>query len=142
MERVDQYLVGDPNYAKIRLLVDKGVIIDTPADFQPIHRTAKFRNLQIRILLPVYRKAVAEMHAKNKVLLFRIKDIPAEIYNTMHTANEYHWCPEPVGRPLLLDCSNCAPGEIPLNSEETKDLGIQRPKSKTPDNKRSLIGVG
>ena len=53
VERVDQYLAGDPNYAKIRLLVDKGVIIDTPADFQPIHRTAKFRNLQIR-MLPVY----------------------------------------------------------------------------------------
>ena len=63
-------------------------------------------------MLPVYRKAVAEMHAKNKVLLFRIEDIPAEIYNTMHTANEYHWRPEPgnlAGRPLL-DCSNCALG--------------------------------
>ena len=80
-------------------------------------------------MLPVYRKAVAEMHAKSKVLLFRIEDIPAEIYDTMHTANEYHWHPEPgkvAGQPLL-DCSNGALGEITLNSaEEKKDLGIQR----------------
>jgi hypothetical protein len=101
--------------------VDNGVVIDTAADFVPIHRTAKFRNLQVR-LLPVYRKAVAGMHAQNKVLLFRIADIPSDIYASMHTANEYHWRPEPgkiAGRPLL-DCSNCAPGEIPLNYEGTK----------------------
>jgi hypothetical protein len=44
-------------------------------------------------------------------------------------ANEYHLLrPEPgqiAGRPLL-DCSSCAPGEIPLISEETKCLGLQR----------------
>jgi hypothetical protein len=127
VDRIDDNLRADPNYQKIRELVDTGVVIDTAADFKPIHRTAKFRNLQVR-MLPVYCKAVAEMHAKNKVLLFRIADIPPEIYESMHTANEYHWRPEPgkvAGRPLL-DCSNCAPGEIPLNSEETKLLGIQR----------------
>ena len=127
VDRIDDNLRDDPNYHKIRELVDKGVVIDTAADFKPIHRTAKFRNLQVR-MLPVYRKAVAGMHAQNKVLLFRIADIPPEIYDSMHTANEYHWRPEPgkvAGRPLL-DCSNCAPGEIPLNSEETKILGIQR----------------
>ena len=100
VERTDQYLANDPHYAKIRTLVDKGVIIDTAADFQPIHRTAKFRNLQVW-MLPVYRKAVAGMHAQNKVLLNQIEDIPTE---TMHTANEYHWRPEPrkiAGRPLL-----------------------------------------
>jgi hypothetical protein len=56
------------------------------------------------------------------------QDIPTEIYETMHTANAYHLQPEPekiAGRPLL-DCSNCAPGEIPVNSEETKYIGIQR----------------
>ena len=37
---------------------------DTAADFQPFHRTAKFRNLQIRIL-QVYKKAAAGMHAQN-----------------------------------------------------------------------------
>ena len=36
MERVDQYLADDTNYAKIRTLV-KGVIIDTAADY---HRYA------------------------------------------------------------------------------------------------------
>ncbi len=30
-----------------------------------------------------------------------------------------------AGRPLL-DCSNCAPDEIPLNSDTTKELGIAR----------------
>jgi hypothetical protein len=125
VERIDANLRTDPNYLKIRALVDTGVIIDTAADFIPIHRTAKFRNMQLR-LLPVYRKAVAGMHASNKVLLFRIADIPREIYATMHTANEYHWRPEPgkiAGRPLL-DCSNCGIGEVPLNSEEAKLLGI------------------
>jgi hypothetical protein len=125
--RVREYLYQDPNYNKIQDLVDKGVVIDTAQDFKPIHRTAKFRNLQLR-MLTVHRKAVVEMHEKSKVLLFRISDIPPEIYDTMHTANEYHWRPEPgkiAGRPLL-DCSNCAPGEIPLNSEETKEMGIQR----------------
>jgi len=125
--RVRDYLSADPNYDKIRDLVDKGVVIDTAKDFKPIHRTAKFRNLQLR-MLTVHRKAVVEMHEKSKVLLFRISDIPPEIYDTMHTANEYHWRPEPgkiAGRPLL-DCSNCAPGEIPLNSEETKEMGILR----------------
>ena len=127
VERIRDYLSADPNYDKIRDLVDKEVVIDTARDFKPIHRTAKFRNLQLR-MLTVHRKAV-EMHGKSKVLLFRIPDIPLEIYDTMHTANEHHhWRPEPgkiAGRPLL-DCSNCAIGEIPLNSEETKELGIQR----------------
>ena len=79
-------------------------------------------------MLPVDKKAVAEMHAKNKVLLFHVEDLPPLIYERMHTANEYHWHPENgkiAGRPLL-DCSNCAPGETPLNSEATKELGIAR----------------
>ena len=42
--------------------------------------------MQIR-LLPVYRKAVAGMHASNKVLLFRIADIILrEIYDVMQTS--------------------------------------------------------
>ena len=65
MERVYQYLADNPNYAKLRTLVDnKSVIIDTAADFQPLHHTAKFRNLQLRIL-QVYRKAAAGMHTQN-----------------------------------------------------------------------------
>jgi len=140
VDRIDANLKSDPNYLKIRELVDNGVVIDTAADFVPIHRTAKFRNLQVR-LLPVYRKAVAGMHAQNKVLLFRIADIPSDIYASMHTANEYHWRPEPgkiAGRPLL-DCSNCAPGEIPLNSEGTKELGIQRYQRVVLPNLRQIL---
>ena len=127
VDRVRAHLSQDPNYAKIYDLVDRGAVIDTAVDFKPTHRTAPFRNLQLR-MLTVHRKAVVDMHGKNKVLLFRIPDIPSAIYDTLHTANEYHWRPEPgkiAGRPLL-DCSNCAVGEIPLNSEETKELGIQR----------------
>jgi len=127
VNRIDSFLSEDKNYGKIREMVDTGMVIDTSEEFKPIHRTADFRNLQKK-LLPVYRKAVAGMHAQHKVLLFRVEDIPADVYKNMHTANEYHWRPEPgkiAGRPLL-DCSNCAPGEIPLNSEETKEMGIQR----------------
>jgi hypothetical protein len=50
-------------------------------------------------MLPVvYKKAVADMHDKQGKV---------------------------AGRPLL-DCSNCAPDEIPLNSDTTKELGIAR----------------
>jgi hypothetical protein len=127
LERVNAILGNDPQIDKIRDIVHKGATIDMAPDFTPIHRTAAYRNLQIR-MLPVYEKAVAAMHATNKVLLFHVDDIPAELYAEMHTANEYHWRPEPgkvAGRPLL-DCSNAAPGEVPLNSEATKLLGIAR----------------
>ena len=127
LARVNAVLSNDPNIEKIRDIVENGAVIDTAPEFHAIHRTAPYRNLQLRIL-PVYKKVVAAMHATNKVLLFHVNDIPAEIYAEMHTANEYHWRPEPgkvAGRPLL-DCSNCAPGEIPLNSESTKQLGVER----------------
>ena len=127
LDRVNTILGNDPNIEKIRDIVENGAVIDTAPEFQAIHRTAPYRNLQLR-MLPVYKKAVAAMHATNKVLLFHVDDIPAEVYAEMHTANEYNWRPEPgkvAGRPLL-DCSNCAPGEIPLNSESTKQLGVER----------------
>jgi hypothetical protein len=54
VERIDANLRTDPNYLKIRKLVNTGVIIDTAADFIPIHRTAKFRNNMQLHLLPVY----------------------------------------------------------------------------------------
>ena len=62
------------------------------------------------------------------MLIFHVEDIPPHIYAKTHTANEYHWRPEQgkvAGRPLL-DCSNCAPGKIPLNSDATKVLGIAK----------------
>ena len=127
LSRVNAILGEDPAINKIREIVQRGAIIDTAPDFKTTHRSAPFRNLQLR-MLPVYQKAVAAMHATNKVLLFHVEDIPPELYGELHTANEYHWRPEPgkiAGRPLL-DCSNSAPGEIPLNSEETKLLGIDR----------------
>ena len=128
LERVNAILGNDPQIDKIRNIVHNGAVIDTAPDFTAIHRTAPYhRNLQVR-MLPVYKKAVAAMHATNKVLLFHVDDIPAELYAKMHTANEYHWRPEPgkvAGRPLL-NCSNCAEGENPLNSEATKLLGIER----------------
>ena len=49
VESIDANLRTDPNYLKIRELVDTGVIIDTAADFIPIQRTAKFRNMQLRL---------------------------------------------------------------------------------------------
>jgi len=116
-------LSNDPEIENIRDIVENGAVIDMAPAFQAIHRTAPYRNHQLR-MLPVYKKAVADMHAKNKVLIFNVEDIPLHV----NAANEYHWCPEQgkvEGRPLL-DCSNCAPGEIPLNSDATKELGIAR----------------
>ena len=127
LTRVYDILSTDPEIEKLHEIVEIGAVIDTTPEFRPIHRTAPFRNLQTR-MLPVYKKAVADMHAKNKVLIFDVEDIPQHIYARMHTANEYHWRPEQgkvAGRPLL-DCSNCAPGEIPLNSDATKELARHR----------------
>ena len=107
--------------------MENGAIIDMAPEFRAIHGTAPYRNIQLR-MLPVYKKAVADMHAKNKVLIFDVEDIPLHVYAKMHTANEYHWRPKQgkvAGRPLL-NRSNCAPGEIPLYSDATKELGIAR----------------
>ena len=101
LARVNTVLSNDPEIKKIREIVENGAVIDVAPEFRAIHRTAPFRNLQQR-MLPVYKKAVAEMHAKNKVLLFHVEDIPPLIYERMHTANG-----KIAGRPLL-DCSNCA----------------------------------
>jgi hypothetical protein len=127
LARINAVLGNDPEIAKIRDIVENGAVIDMTPEFRAIHRTAPYRNLQLR-MLPVYKKAVADMHAKNKVLLFDVADIPPDVYAKMHTANEYHWRPEHgkvAGRPLL-DCSNCALDETPLNSKATKELGIAR----------------
>ena len=87
LARVNAVLSNDPGIEKIREIVENGAVIDVAPEFHAIHRTAPFRNLQQR-MLPVYKKAGAEMHAKNKVLLFHVEDIPPLIYERMHTANE------------------------------------------------------
>ncbi len=85
--RVNDILISnDPEIAKIRDIVEIGAVIDSTPEFRPIHRTAPFRNLQLR-MLPVYKKTVADMHAKNKMLIFDVEDIPQHIYAKMHTAN-------------------------------------------------------
>ena len=125
--RVTQYLATDRNFPLIQQIVTEGAQIDTPPEFKPTARIAPFRNLQQR-LSPVYHKAVAGMHDTNKVLLFRVSDLPTTDLGRIHMANEYHWRPEPgkvAGRPLL-DCSNAPVGQIPLNSEFTRLQGIQR----------------
>ncbi len=73
--------------------MENGAIIDMAPEFRAIHGTAPYRNIQLR-MLPVYKKAVADMHAKNKVLIFDVENIPLHVYAKMHTANEYHWRPK------------------------------------------------
>ena len=129
LDRINAVLMSnDPEIEKIRDIVKNGTIIDMAPKFRAFHRTAPYRTLQLR-MLPVYKKAVADMHAKNKVLIFDVENIPLHVYAKNHTANEYHWRPEQgkvAGRPLL-DCSNCVPSEIPLNSDNAiKELGIAR----------------
>ena len=140
LERVNKFLANDPRIPIVRGIITEGGHIDTPPEFERKRRTAPFRHMQNR-LLPVYNKAVAEMHEKHKVLLFRISDLtPAEL-SQLHCANEYHWRPEPgkvAGRPLL-DCSNAPPGEIPLNSEYTRLRGIERYQRVTLPTFRDII---
>lgn len=102
--------------------------IDTPLEFKRGRRTAPFHHMQKNRLLPLYQKAVAEMHNKHKVLLFRLSDLKPEELQNLHCANEYHWHPEPgkiAGIPLL-DCSNAPPGIISLNFDFTRLRGIER----------------
>ena len=105
-ERVTRYLANDPRFDIVREIITEGGHIDTPPDFVRTRWTAPFRHMQTR-LLPVYYKAVAEMHEKHKVLLFRLSDLTPEELMNLHCANEYHWRPEPgkvAGRPLF-DCN-------------------------------------
>ena len=111
-----------------------------PPDFERVRRTAPFRHMQNR-LLQVYQKAVAEMHDKHKVLLFRLSDLTREELQNLHCANEYYWRPEPgkvAGRPLL-DCSNAPPGVIPLNSDFTRLREIERYQQVTLPTFREII---
>ena len=59
LTRVNAILSNDPEITKIRDIVEIGAVIGTAPEFCPIHRTAPFRNFQLR-MLPVYKKAVAD----------------------------------------------------------------------------------
>ncbi len=50
LTRVYDILSNDPEIEKIQEIVEIGAIIDTTPEFRPIHRTAPFRNLQLRML--------------------------------------------------------------------------------------------
>jgi hypothetical protein len=89
-ERATKYLTNDPRIDVVRQIITEGGHIDTLPGFVRTRRTALFRHMQTR-LLPVYRKAVAEMHDKHKVLLFRLSDLTPEELQNIHCANEYHW---------------------------------------------------
>ena len=56
---VNAILSNEPEIAKIRDIVKIGAVIGTAPEFRPIHRTAPFHNLQLR-MLPVCKKAVAD----------------------------------------------------------------------------------
>ena len=120
-DRIRKWLQDDPAMEKVLTISDQGVVADTDPNFRRTERTAPLRDLQRR-LAPVYYKAAAGMHDTGKVLLFRVTDLTPEERREIHMANEYHWRPEPgkvAGRPLM-DCSNAAPGAIPLNTEKNK----------------------
>jgi len=140
LERATKFLANDPRFEKVKEIITKGGHIDTPPEFVRTLRQAPFRHMQTR-LLPVYNKAVAEMHDKDKVLLFRLSDLTPDELSKLHCANEYHWRPEPgkvAGRPLL-DCSNAPPGAIPLNSEYTSLRGVERYQRVTLPTFREII---
>jgi len=55
---------------KIRDIIGNGVVIDMAPEFRAIYRTTPpYRNLQLR-MLPEYKQAVTDMHAKKQRLLW------------------------------------------------------------------------
>jgi len=63
-ERATRYLANDPRFDIVHQIITEGGHIDTPPGFVRTGRTAPFRHMQTR-LLPVYNKAVAELHDKH-----------------------------------------------------------------------------
>ena len=139
-EQATKFFADDPRFHIVQQIIIKSGYIDTPPDFERVRQTAPFHHMQNR-LLQVYQKAVAEMHDKHEVLLFRLSDLTREELQNLHCANEYHWCPEPgkvAGRPLL-DCSNAPPGVIPLNYDFTRLREIERYRQVTLPSFREII---
>ena len=104
-----------------------GAIADIDPNFVKHERSAPFRELHKR-METVYHKHAATMHAANRVLLLPVDQLTSEERADIHMANEFHWRAEPgkvAGRPLM-DCSNAPAGQTPLNTEITKQKGIER----------------
>ena len=134
-----EYLADDPRFDNVHQTTTEGGHIDTPPDFVRTRRTAPFRHVQTR-LLPVYYKAVAKMHDKHKVLLFRLSDMTPDGLKNIHCANEYHRRPKPgkvAGRPLL-DCPNARQAQFhsTLNTHHCA-VSNDTNKSDSPPSRRS-----
>ena len=102
-----------------------GAIADTDPTFVKHERSALFRELHKR-METVYHKHAATMHAANHVLL--VDQLTSKEHADIHMANELLWLVEPgkvAGRPLM-DCSNAPAGRTPLNTDITKQKGIER----------------
>lgn len=140
--RIRQWLNADPDIGKFLRICDHGAVADKDLNIRCTERTAPHRNLQRR-LAPVYYKTAAGMHdTTDKLLLFRVADLTPEERGQIHMIkNEYYWQPDPrkvAGRPLM-DCSNAAPGAISLNTETTKESGIERYKRVTLPTFREVL---
>ena len=85
-EHATRYLANDPRFAIARQIITEDGHIETPPDFVRTRRTAPFCHKQTR-LMPVYYKAVAEMHDKHNVLLFRLSDLTPDELKNLHCAN-------------------------------------------------------
>ena len=138
--RIRTHLADDVEFPKLLDIVENGAVADTDPAFVRTERKAPLRDLQRR-MLPVYMKHAATMHAANRVLLLPIDQLTPDERAEIHMANEFHWRPEPgkvAGRPLM-DCSNAPAGAIPLNTEITKERGIQRYQQVTLPTLREVV---
>jgi hypothetical protein len=138
--RIHTYLADDVEFPKLLDIVQNGAVADTDPAFVRTERQAPLRELQRR-MLPVYMKHAATMHAANRVLLLPIDQLTPDERKEIHMANEFHWRPEPgkvAGRPLM-DCSNAPAGAIPLNTDITKERGIQRYQQVTLPTLREVV---
>ncbi len=138
--RVRTHLADDAAFPKIMDIVQQGAIADTDPAFIKSERQGPLRDLQRR-LLPVYHKHAATMHSANRVLLLPVDQLTPAERADIHMANEFHWRAEPgkaAGRPLM-DCSNAPEGAIPLNTDATKQKGIERYQAVTLPTLREVI---
>jgi len=139
-DRIRNHLSNDIEFPKIMDIVANGAVAETDPAFVRTERLVPLRDLQRR-LQPVYMKHAATMHAANRVLVLPIDQLTDAERKEIHMANEFHWRPEPgkvAGRPLM-DCSNATAGAVPLNTDITKQQGVQRYQQVTLPTLRAVI---